>query len=219
MKLSKRLQTIYDMVQDSSVVADIGCDHGLLSIALVKHGKCDKAYACDVRQGPLSRAAKAIESIGLQDQIVVKLTDGLQGLNNDVDVVIIAGMGYDTIRKILQDSFEKTKYYKQIIIQCNSRVDDLRRWLHLAGFTIDAEELVKDQHYYQMLSIHYEASEMCEEDYLFGVHLIKHPLFKEYWTHILHKQQQILKNMKPYHDGYEITRRKISMIEKKLKEL
>lgn len=219
MKLSKRLQTIYDMVQGPCVVADIGCDHGLLPIALVKNGKCDKAYACDVRKGPLSRAEEAIHSMGLQNQIITKLTDGLHGLEDDVEVVIIAGMGYDTIRNILQDSLEKTKYYKQIIIQCNSRVDDLRRWLHQNGFMIDAEELIKDQHYYQMLSIHYEASDMSEEDYLFGIYLEDHPLFKEYWTHVLHKQKEIIKGMKPYHEGYQVTDKKIKMIEKKLKEL
>ena len=108
MKLSKRLQTIYDMVQGPCVVADIGCDHGLLPIALVKNGKCDKAYACDIRKGPLSRAEEAIQMMGLQNQIITKLTDGLQGLEDDVEVVIIAGMGYDTIRNILQNSLEKT---------------------------------------------------------------------------------------------------------------
>ncbi len=219
MKLSKRLETIYDMVKSSCVVADIGCDHGLLPIALVKSGKCPKAYACDIKKGPLSRAEEAILQTGLEDKITTKLTDGLQGLKDDVEVVIIAGMGYDTIRNILEDSIEKAKHYKQIIIQCNSHIDDLRRWLHQAGFTIDAEEIVKDQHYYQMLSIHFEASEMHEEDYLFGIHLTKHPLFKEYWTHVLQKQRAILKNMKPYHEGYQITDKKIKMIEKKLKDL
>ncbi len=130
MKLSKRLQTIYDMVQGPCVVADIGCDHGLLPIALVKNGKCDKAYACDIRKGPLSRAEEAIQMMGLQNQIITKLTDGLQGLEDDVEVVIIAGMGYDTIRNILQNSLEKTKYYKQIIIQCNSRGE----MIYVAGF-------------------------------------------------------------------------------------
>ena len=53
MKLSTRLHTIFDMVQPCGVAADIGCDHGLLPIALIQSGKCEHVYACDVRKGPL----------------------------------------------------------------------------------------------------------------------------------------------------------------------
>ena len=42
-KLSDRLQTIYDMVSFNNVVADIGSDHALLPIALVSSGKVTRA--------------------------------------------------------------------------------------------------------------------------------------------------------------------------------
>ena len=81
MKLSTRLHTIFDMVQPCGVAADIGCDHGLLPIALIQSGKCEHVYACDVRKGPLSRAQEAIRQYGLQNSITTKLCDGLQGLD------------------------------------------------------------------------------------------------------------------------------------------
>lgn len=219
MKLSRRLHTIFDMVQDNCIAADIGCDHGLLPIALVQAGKCPHVYACDVRKGPLSRAQEAVKQCGLQNAITTKLCDGLQGLGNDIEVVIIAGMGYDTICGILTDSMKQLEHYKQIVLQCNTHVEDMRRWLHENGFTIDAEQLVKDHHYYQMLSVHKEPCDMSEEQYLFGVYLDQHPLFREYWTHILNKQRRILEGTQPHHDGYAAAAQKIEKIEKKLKEL
>lgn len=219
MKLSTRLQTIFDMVPSGCVVADIGCDHGLLPIALVKTGKCSHAYACDVRKGPLSRAQQAIQAYGLQDQISTILCDGLQGIGEDVDVVVIAGMGYDTICRILQKSIEKSEHYKHILLQCNSHVEDLRRWLHEHGFCIDAEQIVKDHHYYQILRVHKEPCEMSEEQYLFGVYLDTHPLFQEYWTHILHKKRSIVEKLQPYHDNYAKTCDMIRNIEAKLKSI
>ena len=128
-----RLQAIFDLVKAPCVLADIGCDHGLLPIRLVEQGKCARAYACDVNPGPLSRAKQAIEAAGLQEQVFPILCDGLDGLTDDVTAVVIAGMGYDTIVHILSDGEAKTAQLKQIIVQCNGHVEDFRFWLSEHG--------------------------------------------------------------------------------------
>ena len=64
--LGIRLQAVVDMVDTGSVAADIGCDHALVCIALIERGISSRCYACDVAQGPLSRARQAIEEAGLQ---------------------------------------------------------------------------------------------------------------------------------------------------------
>ena len=58
MKLSKRLSVLASFVNKGDVVADIGCDHAQLCCALVKSGQVDKAYACDIAQGPLMQLFK-----------------------------------------------------------------------------------------------------------------------------------------------------------------
>ena len=60
---------------------------------------------------------------------------------------------------------------------------------------------------------------MREDQYLFGVYLDRHPLFKEYWMYILEKQKIIIQHTQPHHDGYAAAVEKIKTIEKKLKEL
>mgnify|MGYP000025441709 FL=1 len=144
MKLSKRLQAIYNMVNSPCILADIGCDHGLLPIALIEGEKCQKAYACDVRKGPLARAQEAIALHHLEDKITTVLCDGLDGVKEDVDTFVIAGMGFDTITHILTDGMAKAIKAKQLILQSNNHVEDLRRWLCDHGFTIDHEELVEE---------------------------------------------------------------------------
>lgn len=219
MKLSKRLQTIHNMVKSPCIVADIGCDHGLLPIALIESKTCAKAYACDINEGPLSRARQAIQDAGLQNKIEPVLCDGLDALNEHVTTVIIAGMGYDTITGILSANMNKLKHYKQIIIQCNNHVSELRQWLSAHGLCIDDEQLVKEHHFYQMLSIHVEEQKLDKEHCMFGLYLDRHPLFITYWTFVLYKQQQILHNLNEGHASFYRTKHIIKLIEKKLREL
>ena len=60
--LSKRLLCCSEMVQ-GSVACDIGTDHAWLPIYLVQSGKCERAYACDIAEGPLSFARKNLSLI------------------------------------------------------------------------------------------------------------------------------------------------------------
>ena len=84
-KLSERLKAAYDMVTEGSVVADVGCDHAFLSIALVSSGKSPEAFACDVNEGPLEKAKEHITAAGLSEKIHPHLSDGLKGLDSPVD--------------------------------------------------------------------------------------------------------------------------------------
>lgn len=216
MKLSKRLQAIYDMVNSPCILADIGCDHALLPIALTEKGKCEKAYACDVHKGPLERGAKAIQEAHLTDKISTVLGNGLQEVPNDITCVIIAGMGWETIVSILSNDIVKAQQCQQLILQSNNHVDDLRRWLSEHNFVIEKEDLVFEQHFYQILSVHPGAHKLTEDEIFFGMEMQQHALFVDYWTHILHKKEKILQRLQPYHDGYEQLQKDVNRIREKL---
>lgn len=214
-----RLQAIYDMIKPGLIVADIGCDHGLLPIALVKQGKCVKAYACDVRVGPLSRAKEAILEAGVNNQVIPILCDGLSGIQDDVTGVVIAGMGFDTIQHILEQDIDKCARFQQIVVQCNGHVDEFRRWISDHGFTIDDEKIVKDSHYYQLISMHKETSEpLTPQQCLFGIYTQKDPLFKEYWHYIYNKKKVILSQLSPSHENYKNIKEVMDLIEKALND-
>ena len=75
--ISKRLLCCASMVQSGSRVADIGTDHGYIPIYQVLTGKAHVAYACDVAEGPLSRAADNIRLYNVGDKVKTVLSDGL----------------------------------------------------------------------------------------------------------------------------------------------
>ena len=80
MELSKRLAAIAGLVTERAVVADVGTDHGYVPIYLVETGKCERAIAMDVNQGPLDRAFMHIREHKLEKRIEIRLSDGLKSL-------------------------------------------------------------------------------------------------------------------------------------------
>ena len=99
MKINKRLLAITNYVNDNSNVIDVGCDHALLAIYLVKNKKNVFCIASDINEGPLNQAKKNIKKYNLEDKIEIKLGDGVQLIDKKTDTVIISGMGGNTIKK------------------------------------------------------------------------------------------------------------------------
>ena len=77
--LSSRLGTVFKYVRASAVFADVGTDHGLLPIALLKSGKIERAYCSDINEGPLNSAKKNARAEGVFDKIEFLLCDGAEG--------------------------------------------------------------------------------------------------------------------------------------------
>lgn len=145
MRLSPRLQSIADYVPNGAVVADIGTDHGYIPVYLVDKKISNKIIATDVNKGPLENARSYIEKKGYDKFIETRLGNGLKCLNpNEVDTVIIAGMGGLLIRDILEHSKHITRTIENFILQPMVASEDLRRYLYNNGYTIVDEKLAKE---------------------------------------------------------------------------
>ena len=100
---SKRLLEIASLVPVHSTVVDVGCDHGLLDIYLTLHRNC-KCTASDINENCLKSARENIKKYSLVDKIKVVKSDGLNDVKyNKTDYIIIAGMGTNTILRILEN--------------------------------------------------------------------------------------------------------------------
>lgn len=217
MRLQPRLKALYDLIDPCKVIADIGCDHALLPIALIKGKKCEKAYACDINELPLKRGEEAIKQANLSSQIHVLLTDGIKGLSDDVEGIVIAGMGYETIIHILGSNLDQAYQYDQIVLQCNNHVDLLRGWLEEHGFMIIKEKLCKDgSHYYQMIVCRKGKMKLNDSEKLIGLCLLDDPLFKEYFTIQLQKRNFIFERLQPHHENYDTIKKEIDILSKAL---
>lgn len=172
--LDIRLQTIYDMLKKGMIVADIGSDHAFLPIELVKTGKSEKVYACEIADGPLLRAKNNIEKYGFSDKVIAIKSDGLNNVPIDTEAIVVAGVGFYTVKKIFEDNLSRLDKFKQIIIQVNSDIDLLRKWISDNNFTIENEIIIKKRHYYTIIEISTKYNEgYNSKEILFGPVLMK----------------------------------------------
>ena len=146
--ISKRLLCCASMVQSGSRVADIGTDHGYLGIYLLQSGAARHVIACDLRKDPLENARRNAKLFGVDGKMELRLSDGLEKiLPDEVDTVVMAGMGGDLIQKILSQCPWRRREGLQFILQPQSAGNVLRRWLCEDGFEIQREEPVQDGHF------------------------------------------------------------------------
>ena len=104
MKINNRLKVIGDLVPLSSYPLDIGCDHALLSIYLVKEKGIKKAVASDNKSGPLEKASSNVNFYNVQDKVKLIKAEGLDSYCDGINTITISGMGGLSINKILENN-------------------------------------------------------------------------------------------------------------------
>ncbi len=149
---SVRMEAIASQVTPGNRVADVGCDHAYIPIELVRTGRIPSALAMDLREGPLERARAHIAACGLDDRIATRRSDGLAALLPDeVDTLLIAGMGGRTIARILTER-PVPESIGELVLAPQSEWADVRRTVREIGFVITDEDMVvEDGKYYPIL--------------------------------------------------------------------
>ncbi len=143
--MNKRLEAIYDLIEDGRGVIDVGTDHGYIPAALAKNGYSGQIIASDINAGPLESARRTALNSGVQDKIQFVLCDGLEGCDpKAVDTIVIAGMGGDTICGILDGAEWCMTPEYTLILQPMTKAEVVRYWLAYNGYEFLNEELVKD---------------------------------------------------------------------------
>ena len=166
--LNPKLGLIASFVRSGLTAADIGCDHALLAINLVQAGVAKKCFACDISEGSLKKAASNIKKYGLAGQIETILCDGAKGLEpNEIDDVIIAGIGPDVISKIIEEAAWLRDPQKNLVLSPASKPHVLRKYLAAAGFGVLQEEAVlSDGRYYTVMLARFDAA-VPKDEYFF----------------------------------------------------
>ena len=155
MELSNRLKAVADLVSPGSVVCDVGCDHGYLPIYLVQNRICTKVIAMDVNAGPLERAREHIRAFALEEYIETRRSDGVEALEcGEADCLILAGMGGRLVIRILTKGREKIRTMREMILQPQSDIGQVRAFLRRLGLRILQEDMVyEDGKYYPMIRV------------------------------------------------------------------
>lgn len=142
--LSPRLLACSQFVNPGDRVADVGCDHGYLGIYLLKKNIAAKVIASDINPGPLASAVGNSKKYAVADRISFHLSAGVVNIPRDFDVMICAGMGADTMISILEDAPWLSTGQYRMILQCQSKVPLLRKYLWENGWDIRRERAIRD---------------------------------------------------------------------------
>jgi len=156
-ELSGRLRAVANLVSAGSIVCDVGCDHGYVPIHLVRSGICPRAIATDVNAGPLLAAAEHVRALGLEKYIETRRSDGLSAVAaGEADALILAGMGGRLVIKILTAGEEKARMMGELILQPQSELALVRKFLRGHGFRTRMEDMVyEDGKYYTAIKVTY----------------------------------------------------------------
>ena len=194
-KLNHRLETVASCVEENTNVIDIGCDHALLDIYLMQNNRCNYIIASDNKIGPVNQATANVKKYNI-DKIKIKLGNGVEPIEDNIDTIIISGMGGLNIVGILK---YHTNLYKQVdtlILSPNSDAEILRKEVSHLGFHITNEKLVKENNIvYQVIVFKRGKKRYTRAELLFGPILInnKSELFMEYIKNNKQAKETLLK--------------------------
>ena len=196
--LSMRLERVAAHVPNGARLADIGSDHAYLPVALVRRGVIDAALAGEVATTPFQAAERTVRDNGLEQQITVRLADGLAAIEarDGITAISLCGMGGETIRDILEAGKAHLSGAERLILQPNGGEQPLRLWLMRNGYRIVSEELLHENRFYYEIIVAERADPLVytAEQLFFGPLLMqaRSPVFLAKWQRALRLRQKTL---------------------------
>lgn len=154
--LSPRLALIARLAKGTKTVADIGCDHGRLSVALLQQNCAQHVVASDVSAASVLKAEALRIHCGISDSAMeVVQADGLSALaERDVDCIIMAGLGGITMVELLMREAEIASRVNRFILQPMRGIRELRKYLYENHYCVQQDLFVEDAgRIYQVLAV------------------------------------------------------------------
>lgn len=219
--VSNRMKLSADILEPAQTVADIGCDHAYTSMYMIETGKAKKVLAMDINEGPLATAKKNISNYGYERQIETRLSNGMEKLQaGEVDSVLIGGMGGVLICQILTEGKTLLSGMKQLVLQPQSEVGLVRKFLHENGFFIEKEVMVLEDGKYYVIIRAIPGHECYEQEweYKYGKYLFEKndELFFDFLAKRYESKKKILAGLLEKKTSNSRTTEKIKALQEEL---
>jgi tRNA (adenine22-N1)-methyltransferase len=215
--LSKRLLTIANLVPKDSNVVDIGCDHGHLLIYLKDIGFNGKLLGVDNKVGPINSFKENLKKKRYEKIIKYSLSCGLEDVDSTYNTVVIAGMGFDNIKKIISEDINKLYFIDTFIVDSHTKEEETRKFFVSLGYLIEQEVILKeDGIFYEIVKFKKGHKKYSKNDFMFGPELLKerNQIFNEKWSFILNEYIGIIAKMPEKDKKYRDLESKICEIKK-----
>jgi len=181
-----------------NVIMDVGTDHGYIAIELIKRNLADKVIASDINKDPLNKAKLNVSLEGLSNKIELRLGGGLTPVKDkEVNGVLIAGMGGNLIRDILENDIKKVKNMDYLVLQPAQNPEVLREYLYISDYEIIDEDVCFDEgKYYEVFKVKYKENNSTKlENIFYEVSPIllnkKSDVFKDYLYEKIDKYKKV----------------------------
>lgn len=222
MDLSRRLLSVGLQLAGYQRVADIGADHGYLSVWLVNKGRADFVVAGEKPAGPLLALRMSVRAAGLEERVEVRGGDGLQVLQpGEVEACAIAGLGGGTIAGILSRSPAVVAKLSGVVCQPMTDSTLLRRWFYENSWHLKYEDLVsEDGRIYEVLHARPGWAPMPEPVLLDIGPLLwrdRHPLLKAHLRTVMQHMEPVLEALQQ--GRTEVAAAKREVYEKQYREM
>ena len=157
----------------------------------------------------------------MTDKIQTRLSDGLEHLAlGEADTILIAGMGGGLVIHILSEHPKVAQAAKEMILQPQSEVYEVRKFLYDEGYETLSEDMVlEDGKFYPMMKVRYAKNESFARksptlaQLYFGELLLesKHPVLQEFLQRECRIQQEVLETLQ--------AQKRTDAIEKRIEEV
>lgn len=163
--MTDRLEKIFSEIDPCHIFADVGCDHGYVSYAMLKSGKCKKAIITDVSEKCLDKARKLLSAYIEDGSAESYVSDGFDKITY-CDLALIAGMGGEEVVKILS----KSKFLPdKLCLQPMKNTPKLRSYLVLNGYKIDKDYVFySGNKFYDLITVSKGKDVLTEDEIAFG---------------------------------------------------
>ena len=113
-----RLEKIVELVDENKKIADIGSDHGITAIKIYEEKNPKKVIATDISKNSIQKLVDKLHYNKYNIETMV--ADGIKELPEDVEQIIISGMGGILISNIIEEGIDIAKNAEKLIIQANN---------------------------------------------------------------------------------------------------
>ena len=163
--MNYRLEKIFSAIPKCKIFADIGCDHGYITKAMVASGKCERAILSDVSEKCLIKATTLLKDYIESGVVSGVVSNGFERVDG-CDLALIAGMGGEEIVSILTAA---KNLPDKLVLQPMKNPDKVRVCAVKLGYRIDSDSVFfSGDKYYDLMVLSKGDDYLSAEEIEFG---------------------------------------------------